>query len=191
MGIDIIVSIAESKWMDGIKVEQGSMEYFLDVPEDLPMHLTETDIDSWTLWVNVTGGYEPFSDGNQKTSIKVYQKDREGTDVEKVGVIEIEWTKGRYYPSNTYLWTAEFDIVWSRSDPSAEYISLDSSYYPVVSSIPTSPDDGWNLEKNLPEYIPRKDVDLWFKTWWSGCEEPDQSFLIISVRDNYQFPKQT
>ncbi|MFX0086431.1 MAG: hypothetical protein ACFFAU_12245 [Candidatus Hodarchaeota archaeon] len=189
MGIDKNVPIAESKWLDGVKVEQGSMKYYLDVPDNLPMHLTETDINSWILWVNVTGGYEPFEDNDYKTSsIKVYQKDREGTGTELVGVIKILWTRGTYYPSNTYLWNADFDIIWSKSDPNAEYISLDSSYYPLVSSDPLSPDDDWKLEDNLPDYIPRKEVDLKFKTWWSGCEQPDQSFLIISVRANYQFP---
>jgi hypothetical protein len=189
LGIDKNVPIAESKWLDGIKVEQGSMKYYLDVPDNLPMHLTETDINSWILWVNVTGGYEPFEDNVYTTSkIKVYQKDREGTGTELVGVIKILWTRGTYYPSNTYLWNADFDIVWSKSDPNAEYISLDSSYYPLVSSDPLSPDNDWELEDNLPDYIPRKEVDLKFKTWWSGCEQPDQSFLIISVRTNYQFP---
>ncbi|MFW9855340.1 MAG: hypothetical protein ACFFFG_09765 [Candidatus Thorarchaeota archaeon] len=192
MGIDEIVPIPEKKWLNDLKVEQGKMEFYLDVPEDLPMHLTEADLASWILWVDSTGGYEPFEIDDKFSQIKVYQKDRDGTGRDLVGIIKIIWQQGDYTPSNTYRWHAVgFDITYSNKDPAADptYISLDSSYYPDVMAAPGSPDNDWYLyDHDLPQYIPKKEVDLWFKTLWSGCKQPDQSFLVISVRVNHQFP---
>ncbi|MFX1411960.1 MAG: hypothetical protein ACFFA6_16560 [Promethearchaeota archaeon] len=152
-GYNPIVSVAQKGCccMDTVKGEIKIYDY--NLPEVLPLCLTQEDLLNYYVTVEVTGGYEPIGG-----SITLYQK-----CVEK-GVIDVVWTNADPdVTSCVEYWTATFVLEGE--------IILDSNQWP----------DG--ADPIYPEYdtIPGKCVCLSYTTLWQGCIEEKQQFELIRI----------
>jgi hypothetical protein len=151
-GYNPIVSVAQNGCccMDTMPGEIIIDDY--NLPEVLPLCLTQEILNGYSLTVNVTGGYEPI-DG----SITLYQK------WENKGVIDVIWTNADpEVTSCVEQWTATFVLT---DGP----IILDSNQWP----------DG--ADPCYPEYqtIPGKCVCVDYESLWQGCLELKQRFELI------------
>ena len=118
--------------------------------------MTDAELSDWWLRVEVKGGYTPHD-----SWMNVYQKGQ------RVVRIWLDWTFDEHH--------AEYCCIayWSATFHLEEPICLDSNQYPDVW------DNCW-VDAEY-ETIPGKDVCVCFTTEWSGCEEPDQDFLVKSI----------
>ncbi|MFX1314475.1 MAG: hypothetical protein ACFE9T_01305 [Promethearchaeota archaeon] len=152
-GYNPIVSVAQKGCccMDTVKGEIKIYDY--NLPEVLPLCLTQEFLDNYYLTVAVTGGYDPIGG-----TITLYQKG------EWKGDIDIVWTYLGHEPCYTDYWQANFVLT---DGP----IELDSNQWP---------DGAYPL---FPEYctIPGKEVCVVYESLWQGCIEQKQQFELIQI----------
>ncbi|MFX1321123.1 MAG: hypothetical protein ACFFAQ_05700 [Promethearchaeota archaeon] len=155
-GYNPIVSVAQEGCccMNTEKGEINIVAY--NLPEVLPLCLTQDDLLGYYVTVAVTGGYEPIGG-----SITLYQK------FENKGTIDIVWTN------------ADPDVVscveyWTATLVLNGEIILESNQWPD-GAIPV-----------YPEYdtIPGKCVCLDWTTLWQGCIEEKQQFELIQIHQH-------
>lgn len=180
-GIDDIVPIPE-KGISCRDTEQGTLEFDLYPPVELPLHFEVSDLSEWTGEAVSYGGYEPYDGVPMPHKIKLWQKD------EVKGYVLFDWVldESSYVPSNTWTYNAVFHTLLDSGENVVPYISLDSNKYPELSSS-TLDWSYWLYDKTPGDKIPGKEVELKMYSWWQGCEQQDQSFLVLSVRANHQF----
>ena len=191
-GIDEIVPITEKDCLHCHKAhvvpgEIKRVDFKHDSP--LPIHVPAGQLDpaTWYITYEVYGGYEAFgTDG----VLEFYQKGAWISDNNyekiKVGEARVDWLppvkKDPTDPTNCWsVWTGHFIV----DTP----FSLKSDQYPTID--PTCCTDvlKWQDNDPLGQYIPYKYVTFDIYTDWKGCDKEDQYFTVLSVRDNYQFPK--
>ena len=151
-----IVSVAQ-KGCCCMDTEQG--EIIIDgynLPDVLPLCITQELLNTYYLTVYVTGGYEPI-DG----SITLYQK------CEEVGVIDVIWTNADpEVTSCLEVWTANFVLT---DGP----IILDSNQWPA----------GADPLVDNPT-IPGKCVCVVWDSLWQGCTDEEQQFELIQIHQH-------
>lgn len=157
-GYNPIVSVAQKGCccMDTLPGEIVIDSY--NLPEVLPLCLTQEILDNYYLTVNVTGGYEPIGG-----SITLYQK------FAKVGEIDVIWTNADpEVTSCLEVWTATLVLT---DGP----IILESNQWPA------------GAEPLFPEYetIPGKRVCVSYESLWQGCNlEEKQRFELIQIHQH-------
>jgi hypothetical protein len=166
--LDFVLESESGCW-GPLCTEQGSIEVVdYNIPEFLPLCITNEFLRGWYVDVLVYGGYSPWAEGGY---IDVWQKG------DFQGRINIVWTQTEEGPCAYDSWRATFYVV--------EEFGLESNQYPDVAP--------WEI--NYPadqQTIPGKCVYLEFMTYWTGCvpgEEPSQDFTIIQSQLFYSFSK--
>ena len=139
--------------------EQGSIDFYAEnLPDCLPLCITNETLAGYYVDVVVYGGYKPWALGSY---IDVCQKGDHYT-------IYIKWTEtagtggccATFYEATFYV---------------EDNFCLESSQYPAV-SLP------WGIDQTPGDTIPLKEVWLHIYTQWTGCrphEMPSQDFTII------------
>ena len=135
--------------------EKGTIEVIRNnIPDMLPLCLTQDILDTWTVVVKVKGGYDPI-DGE----ITLCQKG------EYKGTIDVDWKHVGHEPCYYDYWEASFTLV------DGEPIELDSNQWP----------DGAIPLVDNPT-IPGKKVLACWCTLWKGCDDEDQMFRLIQTQ---------
>ncbi|MFX1497779.1 MAG: hypothetical protein ACFFBH_09650 [Promethearchaeota archaeon] len=151
-GYNLNVSVAQKGCgcMDTEKGEIKIVDY--NLPDVLPLCISQDDLLGYSVTVAVTGGYEPV-DG----SITLCQKG------EYKGTINVVWTNADPDVLNCVeYWTATFTVD--------DKIILESNQWP---------DGAFPLIDNPT--IPGKEVCLYYETLWVGCSEEQQQFKLIQT----------
>jgi len=179
MGIDNIVPIAQGTQVNDLDTVPGSITiervaYGTDYP--LALCMDDAAVDEWYLSVSVVGGYTP-----ERTYVSVWQASAEDKNVDiKKGCIQVDWTA--INPQAPCCEAKLYDARFSIRQP----FCLDSNQYPAIID---NTGYGVNVGMYAPfNEIPDKGVDLCFSSVWAGCSLDDQEFVLISVREKYQFP---
>jgi hypothetical protein len=140
--------------------EQGTIEYHCgNLPEVLPLCITQADLDSWYVCLKVVGGYEPVCG-----SIELYQKGA------YVATVIIDWWNWDSGPCWEY-WRADFSLP-----DGVDMIKLDSNQWPA----------GATPCVDNPT-IPGKEVRLITNTLWKGCDQREQMFTLIQTHKSDVF----
>ncbi len=168
------VSVPEREWVYGLDTEKGEILLVsYNYPTDpLPLKVTnDTIADVWVV-VRAFGGYE-FENG----FVKVIQGKsnaafpRYGWWDNIVGYLDITGTNiTGTDQSMVHGWTY-YKLTFTVRGPHP--IILDSNHIP-----------GGNFDVSGPDNLD-KWVDLWIKTTWSGCQQPDQEFEVILAHKSY------
>ena len=162
---DFVMESESSCW-GPLCTEQGSIDFYADnIPECLPLCITNSTLAGLYVDVVVYGGYTPL-----EGSIDVYQKHA------FMGTIYVQWTKiaGTGGCCATF-YEATFFV---KND-----FCLESSQYPAVSY-------PWEIDHTPGDTIPGKEVRLHIDTLWTGCGCVDQDFTIIHSQSYQAFSKQ-
>jgi hypothetical protein len=170
------VSVAEITCDYCIDTEPGFMVMVYDIPDVLPLCITEEYLDSnFGITALTYGGYHP--DGY---SIMCIDQPKTG----KGGCVGIEWIYvGSFlcddpdmvcYGCWVDVWVADFILP----DP----IQIDSNHVPDVYSYGT---DWATMIDDPPSYNLNKWVYLCILSSWKGCDEPDQKFQLILAHLSY------
>lgn len=131
------------------------------MPDIMPLCLTQAELDQWYVNLLVIGGYELVCG-----YIDVWQKgDYKGT-------IYLNWTT-----DHGPMCCMEYYYISFYADP----ICLDSNQYPEVCA---------PFDLCAPfDTIPDKEVHFDLSTCWTGCEQPDQHFMITPAQSLLAFSK--
>jgi hypothetical protein len=175
------VSVAEITCDYCIDTEPGFMVMVYDIPDVLPICITEEYLDSnFGITALTYGGYHPDGMG-----IMCIDQPKTG----KGGCVGINWIYvGSFvcddpgmvcYGCLVDVWVADFVLP----DP----IQLDSNHVPDVYSYGT---DWATMIDDPPSPYLNKWVYLCILSGWKGCDEPDQKFQLILAHISYfsEFP---
>jgi hypothetical protein len=159
-GSNSIVPVAYSGcWT--MDTKKGTMTVInRNLPEELPLCLTQDVLDNYNFTVVVTGGYSPVVD---TSSIRLYQK---GAYKGTIDVVFTNMPDACVCPCTEY-YLATFKLRGNCP------IVLDSNKYPDGAIIP----DGYTT-------IPGKEVCLCACSTWEGCSQVDQSFKFIRAHQH-------
>jgi hypothetical protein len=169
---DTIVPVSE--WHVGcVDTVPGKIEFKGYIDHVLPLCWTEDNdpSDNWWLEAYVTGGYTPLL-GPSVMYLSQYDKDAQEYKCYKIKINWVLEEKGECCAEDIYYATFEAELP----------ICFDSNQYPEISGHP-----GFRLCTPDQDTIPGKKVGVMIMMDWAGCEEDDQHFKILSVRDKYQF----
>ncbi|MFW9820627.1 MAG: hypothetical protein ACFFE5_13540 [Candidatus Thorarchaeota archaeon] len=134
------------------------------IPTELPLTITQADLDTWSVKVYSYGGYE-FVNGH----VDLYQKDWEykGT---------LNYNVETSYPDTYTMDSTDYSVfVYELGISLADgEINLDSNYLPKLY------DTGWMrvFDGPCPDDLD-KEVIFKEKMVWSGCDDEDQQFRVI------------
>jgi hypothetical protein len=158
-----------------IDVEAGWMKVNYEIPDMLPICITEDYVDdNFALSVKSYGGYAPDLDRVQELYLNQIKTG-------KGGVLTITWDEGTpcVCPVSGcagMIYTASFDIK------DADVIMIDSNHLPSVCS--SGVDCAW-----LCDGCPSPDLDKYVfvsvVTSWEGCHHEDQKFKLILAQIRY------
>ncbi|MFX0206493.1 MAG: hypothetical protein ACFFDT_10950 [Candidatus Hodarchaeota archaeon] len=169
-GIDTILPIPEGTETHCLDTEIGSIEFYWDIVEPLPLCITDENVDDYFhLYARVVGLYMPT---DYFQVVCVYQ-DKMGW----MGAMWLDWYWYAYQPCYADYWFADFSVLegW-RSDN----IELASNHKPyVINGYPIDYEPGECLDKW---------VHLYLASSWTGCDQPEQEFVVISAGDKIDFP---
>jgi hypothetical protein len=166
---DFVMESESSCW-GPLCTEQGSIDFYGEnIPNCLPLCITNNTLAGYYVDVVVYGGYTPWEFGSY---IDVWQKG------ENKGTIYVQWTPvtgtgdccATFYRATFYV---EDDFC------------LESSQYPAVNA-------PWAISHSPGDTIPGKEVCLRIHTQWTGCrphEQPSQDFTIIHSHSYQAFSK--
>jgi hypothetical protein len=159
-----IVPVSESKCAGPFDTVPGTITVGPSyISDPLPLCINNDAVSSWYATVYVTGGYAPY-DG----FVCFKQKG------EFAGKVYLTWTPVE--DPQLPCCTTEYMLTFSVTDP----FCLDSNQYPVLVG-----DDVIAPDKQTT--IPGKEVYMNFVSFWKGCHEPNQYFLIISAQQDLAF----
>lgn len=161
-----------------IDTDPGAMVVLYDLPETLPLCITEDYLDSnFGITILSYGGYHPEDGGIN--AMTIYQP-----KTGKGGIVCIDWVYvGSFVCDNPDLicygclvdvWEADFILP----DP----IQIDSNHLPMVA---TAGADWTTLCDGVPSDNLNKFVMLGIISSWEGCDEYDQKFKLILAHKNY------
>jgi hypothetical protein len=166
---DTIVPISE--WHVGtVDTKPGCIYFEGYIDHELDLCWNEETTADWWLRAYVCGGYTPLLG---PSVMLLSQWDKEAQEYRRF-MVDIIWEyeyKGECCSGDVYI---------AKFVPRLP-ICFDSNQYPRVGGHP-----GFNL---CPpeEKIPGKEVCVMILMDWAGCEDDNQHFKILSVRDKYQF----
>jgi len=147
------VSLAKGGIHDVKNTEKGTISLTYNIPEVLPLCITQEKLDSWSILAHVTGGYVPqdvvLTLGNKK---------------EGYHNINIVWDHVSHTPCYSDDWKASFVLP-----DGVTSIELESNQWP----------DGATPCKDNPATIPGKEVYLCSCLLWKGCDCDCQWFWLI------------
>lgn len=161
-----------------IDTEPGIMLVEYEIPQTLPLCITEEYLDSnLNITVFSYGGYGP--DESSMNKLAIYQP-----KTELGGCVEIDWVYvGTFICNNPALvcygcevdvWVADFVLL----DP----IQIDSNHLPEVITFGAD----WDT---ICDGIPSDDLDKWVHlalvSSWEGCHREDQKFKLILAHKSY------
>jgi len=161
-----------------IDTEPGALVVIYDIPDTLPLAITEEYLDSnFGITVYSYGGYHPEDGG--VNALSIYQP-KTGLG----GIVRIEWIYvGSFicddpamicYGSSIDVYVADFVLDG--------VIELDSNHLPNVFTYGA---DWTTLCDGTPSDNLNKWVFIGFVSSWEGCDEYDQKFKLILAHKNY------
>ncbi len=172
------VSVAECAADFCVDTEPGVMIVNYDIPDVLPLCITEEYIDSnFDITVASYGGYHPDDEGMSTMTI---MQPKTGLG----GCVGIEWVYlGSFLCDNPEMICYGCYVnVYAADFVLADPIQIDSNHLPVVFSQGADWD---TLCDGLPSDYLNKWVHLCLSTAWEGCHENDQKFKLILAHKNY------
>lgn len=171
--LDNDVSVPQKCVKYDIDVEAGWIAVpHCDIPDLLPLCVTQADLDLWSMIFATCGGYEP--DGG---TAQLIQKDGCHGNI-NINFVEVQLPAEDHCNLDCDCCEVKYyKAIFTLADGP---ICLDANHLPTQPEV----DELGGFDTNCwittgPDKTLQKEVDFVMWQDWKGCEEPDQSFEVI------------